>query len=136
MKPITSITTKRDGILDTKVSVITAGNTVDFRVSHAEAKIVKDTLTQLMTGGTPPVQAEPTGTPVSSAPLTVTRDGWSYAMAALRRVRWMAGVSAVDSAGRSAPLECRGRLAAGIGVRFGAARSPFTHRFARVLGCT
>jgi hypothetical protein len=67
VKSITSITTKRDGILNTKVSVITAGNTVDFRVSHAEAKIVKETLTQLMTGGTPPVQPEPNPAPASSS---------------------------------------------------------------------
>lgn len=63
VKSITSITTKRDGMLNTKVSVITAGNTVDFRVSHAEAKIVKETLTQLMTGGTPTIQFEPTQAP-------------------------------------------------------------------------
>lgn len=51
VKSITSVTTKRDGMLNSKVSVITAGNTVDFRVSHAEAQIVKDTLTRLMLGG-------------------------------------------------------------------------------------
>jgi hypothetical protein len=58
VKSITSITTKRDGMMNSKVSVITAGNTVDFRVSHAEAKIVKDTLTKLMLGEKPaPVSA-------------------------------------------------------------------------------
>jgi len=53
VQSMTSVTTARDGIINSKVSVITAGNTVDFRVSHAEAKIVKDTLTRLMLGTHP-----------------------------------------------------------------------------------
>lgn len=44
---ITSVTTRRDGMLNTIVSVITAGNTVDFRVSHAEAKKVREVLAAL-----------------------------------------------------------------------------------------
>ncbi|MBA8847027.1 SHOCT domain-containing protein [Microcella alkalica] len=50
IKSITSVTTARDGMLNSRVSVITAGNTVDFRVSHAEAKTVQDTLTRLILG--------------------------------------------------------------------------------------
>lgn len=42
MKSISSVTTKRDGFRNTLVSVITSGNTIDFRVSHAEAKQVVD----------------------------------------------------------------------------------------------
>lgn len=76
VKSITSVTTARDGMLNSKVSVITAGNTVDFRVSHAEAKIVKDTLTQLILGGPPTpahaaaeaVQTPPAAPPAPSAP--------------------------------------------------------------------
>jgi hypothetical protein len=67
VKSMTSVTTQRDGMLNSKVSVITAGNTVDFRVSHAEAKIVKDTLTDLMLGKHPSVQA-PAPEPASPAP--------------------------------------------------------------------
>lgn len=52
VKAMTSVTTKRDGMLNSKVSVITAGNTVDFRVSHAEAATVMDALTKLMLGAT------------------------------------------------------------------------------------
>lgn len=55
VKSITSVTTARDGLLNSKVSVITAGNTVDFRVSHKEAETVKATLIQLI-GGTHPAQ--------------------------------------------------------------------------------
>lgn len=59
VKAMTSVTTKRDGMLNSKVSVITSGNTVDFRVSHAEAKVVKDTLTDLMLGKHPAIQDAP-----------------------------------------------------------------------------
>lgn len=45
---VSSVTTKRDGFSNTIVSVITAGNTLDFRVSHAEAKTVRDTIVGLM----------------------------------------------------------------------------------------
>lgn len=62
VKSISSVTTARDGMMNSKVSVITAGNTVDFRVSHAEAKIVKETLTQLILG-------QP-ATPTPAAPST------------------------------------------------------------------
>lgn len=48
VRQITSVTTRRDGMLNTVVSVVTAGNTVDFRVSHSEAKEVRDTLNKLM----------------------------------------------------------------------------------------
>lgn len=48
IRQITSVLTKRDGVLNTIVSVVTAGNVVDFRVSHAEAKVVRDTLNRLM----------------------------------------------------------------------------------------
>ncbi len=50
VKSMSSITTQRDGILNTKVSVITSGNTVDFRVSHSEAQQVKEVLTSLIMG--------------------------------------------------------------------------------------
>lgn len=48
VKAISSVTTKRDGFSNTLVSVITAGNTVDFRVSHKEAEQVKQVLTRLI----------------------------------------------------------------------------------------
>jgi hypothetical protein len=56
VKSMSSVTTSRDGFINTKVSVITSGNTVDFRVSHAEAAQVKSVLTQLILG-THPSQA-------------------------------------------------------------------------------
>lgn len=48
VRSVTSVATKRDGLRNTIVSVITAGNTIDFRVSHAEAKQVTDVLNRLM----------------------------------------------------------------------------------------
>jgi hypothetical protein len=48
MKSISSVTTKKDGFSNTLVQVITSGNTIDFRVSHAEAKQVRDTLQRLI----------------------------------------------------------------------------------------
>lgn len=50
IRSVSSVTTRRDGILNTVVSVITSGNTIDFRVSHSEAKNVKALLQQLMLG--------------------------------------------------------------------------------------
>lgn len=50
IRSISSVTTRRDGMMNSFVSVITTGNTVDFRVSHKEAATVKDTLTRLMLG--------------------------------------------------------------------------------------
>lgn len=48
MRSVTSVATKRDGMLNTIVSVITSGNTIDFRVSHAEAKQVRELLNKLI----------------------------------------------------------------------------------------
>jgi hypothetical protein len=50
VKNISSVTTKRDGLLNTLVSIITSGNTIDFRVSHAEAVAVKTVVTDLILG--------------------------------------------------------------------------------------
>lgn len=69
VKSMTSITTKRDGLMNSKVSIITSGNTVDFRVSHSEATVVKDTLTKLMIGEKPaPVAAPAAAAPVAAPP--------------------------------------------------------------------
>lgn len=48
IRHITSVTTKKDGLTNWAVSIITSGNTVDMRVSKAEAEQVKQTLTRLM----------------------------------------------------------------------------------------
>ncbi|MFH5879742.1 hypothetical protein [Arthrobacter sp. NA-172] len=47
VRSITSITSKK-GLANTVVSVIVPGNTIDFRISHGEAKAVKATLQRLM----------------------------------------------------------------------------------------
>ncbi|MBO0909616.1 hypothetical protein [Arthrobacter sunyaminii] len=48
LKRVSSVTTRRDGMMYTIVSVITTGNSIDFRVSHSEAKHVTDTLNRLI----------------------------------------------------------------------------------------
>lgn len=48
IQSVTSVLTKRDGMLNTVVSVITSGNSIDFRVSHGEAKQIRDVLNALM----------------------------------------------------------------------------------------
>lgn len=48
IKAITSVTTRKDGLRNYAVSVITAGNTVDMRVSKDEADRIKSTLIRLM----------------------------------------------------------------------------------------
>jgi len=67
IKNVSSVTTKRDGFLNTIVQVITSGNTIDFRVSHDEAKNVRALLQQLILGGveaaTTPVAAPPAQAP-------------------------------------------------------------------------
>lgn len=47
VRAITSVTSKK-GMANTTVSVITAGNTIDFKISHSEADKLKSTLLQLM----------------------------------------------------------------------------------------
>lgn len=44
---ISSIETKKDGPVNTKVTVITSGNTIEFRTSHERAAALKSTLTGL-----------------------------------------------------------------------------------------
>ncbi|ROS62219.1 putative oligomerization/nucleic acid binding protein [Frigoribacterium sp. PhB160] len=66
IRSISSVTTARDGFRNTVVSVITTGNTIDFRVSHAEAANVKALLQQLMLGG-PVAATTPVSTPAAPA---------------------------------------------------------------------
>lgn len=48
IKAITSVTTRKDGLRNWAVSIVTAGNTIDMRVSKDEAERVKSTVTRLM----------------------------------------------------------------------------------------
>lgn len=48
IKNISSVTTKKDGLTNWAVSIITSGNTIDMRVSRAEAEQVKSLLLSLM----------------------------------------------------------------------------------------
>lgn len=72
VRSITSVTTARDGMLNSKVSIITSGNTVDFRVSHKEAETVKATLIQLIGGSHPAQQQAPAALTASAPSVDVT----------------------------------------------------------------
>jgi len=50
VKSISSVTTQKDGLRFTKVSIICSGNTIDFRVGHDEARRVKELITALVLG--------------------------------------------------------------------------------------
>lgn len=50
MRNVSSVATKRDGLVFTKVQVTTTGNTIDFRVAHADAERVKAAITSLLLG--------------------------------------------------------------------------------------
>lgn len=71
IKNITSVVTKRDGMMNSIVQVITAGNTLEMRISHSEAAKVKDVVQRLMHGEhVDPLNADAfnsTGQPAASA---------------------------------------------------------------------
>ncbi len=48
IRAITSVTSRRDGMRYHAVSLVTAGNTIDMRVSKDEAEKIKATVTRLM----------------------------------------------------------------------------------------
>jgi hypothetical protein len=48
MRHITSVTTRKDGLRNYAVSIVTAGNTIDMRVSKDEAAQIKDAISRLM----------------------------------------------------------------------------------------
>jgi hypothetical protein len=57
IRSLTSVTVERDGLRNMKVRLIASGNTIDMRVSKAEADQIKDTLTRLMLGTHPALQS-------------------------------------------------------------------------------
>ena len=48
VRSISSVSTQRDGVLNSKVAVVASGSAIEFRVSHAEAKQISETLKQLI----------------------------------------------------------------------------------------
>jgi hypothetical protein len=60
VRQIQGVTTHRAGMLYTVVKVTTGADTVEFRVTRAQAGEIKATITRLMLGGTtPPSSAGP-----------------------------------------------------------------------------
>ncbi|MFD8539601.1 SHOCT domain-containing protein [Streptomyces rubrogriseus] len=62
VKSISSVVTKRDGLLYTKVVVVASGNTIGFRVPHDSAPAVKALLTDLVLGKVPAPGQAPSAT--------------------------------------------------------------------------
>lgn len=48
MRAISSVSTKKDGMMNSKVMVVAGPSSIDFRVSHSEAAKVKNAITQAM----------------------------------------------------------------------------------------
>ena len=67
VKSITSVTTKRGLGLQTKLTVITSGNTIEMRIAHKEAEQVRTLLMQLVNGSHPSqhAPAAPVSVPAS-----------------------------------------------------------------------
>jgi hypothetical protein len=82
VKSISSVTTERDGLVNTKVRVICSGNTIEFRVGHAEAQRVKNGIMSLVLGHGAPTPAAPSA-PAPSAPAMSVADELAK-LAALR----------------------------------------------------
>lgn len=68
IKSITSVTTKKGKGLQTIVQVITSGNTLDMRISHREAELVRSTINQLINGTHPAQQRQQQPAPAVAAP--------------------------------------------------------------------
>ena len=67
VRQIQGVTTHRAGMLYTVVKVATAADTIEFRVTKAQAGEIKATITRLMLGG----PAQPVAAPSSAAPASV-----------------------------------------------------------------
>ncbi|WP_226995812.1 hypothetical protein [Gordonia phthalatica] len=50
MKSITVVATKRDGMLNTIVSVTSSGGTIGLRVAHSDAEAIRQLLNRLISG--------------------------------------------------------------------------------------
>lgn len=74
VKSISSITTRRDGVLNSIVSIITAGNTIDFRVAHAESATVKTVVTDLILGKYEEAAAVAESAPAPESPASAPVD--------------------------------------------------------------
>ena len=50
VRAISTVSTKRDGLMNSKVVLHTVGGVLEFRVSHSEAKIVKEHIMSILVG--------------------------------------------------------------------------------------
>lgn len=67
IRSISSVTTKKDGLVNWKVVVITSGNTIEFRVDKSTAEHARTLLTQLITGSFAGTTTSPPPPPVATA---------------------------------------------------------------------
>lgn len=63
VRAVSSVQAKKDGLTYTKVTVFASGNTIDFRIPHAEAQRFKDELMNLVLN-----RDAPTSPPAQSTP--------------------------------------------------------------------
>lgn len=63
LRSVTSVTSRRDTLLNDAVSVITSGNTIDFRVSKGEGEQITRVLLDLVGGRHPAQAARPAHAP-------------------------------------------------------------------------
>ncbi|WP_062465592.1 DUF2510 domain-containing protein [Demequina maris] len=67
MRSITSVTTKRDSMLNDVVSIVTSGNTIDMRCSKAEAEQLRSLIMQGINGTLTPAPAAPSAAAAPAA---------------------------------------------------------------------
>ncbi|MFE7895339.1 SHOCT domain-containing protein [Streptomyces sp. NPDC057412] len=72
VRTISSVVTKRDGFMFTKVVVVASGNNIDFRVPHDAAPRIKTLLTDLILGKTPAPDSPSAPAPASAPQPTTT----------------------------------------------------------------
>jgi Short C-terminal domain len=105
VKSITSVATKRDGMLNTIVQIITSGNSIDFRVSHSEAAQIRDILNRLILGG--PAEAVAAPVAVAEAPAAASAPNVAEQLHQLGALRDAGVLSEDEFAAKKAELLAR-----------------------------
>lgn len=90
MRSITSVTQKRDSMMNDVVSIITAGNTIDMRCAKAEAERLRTLILAGINGSLGSAPAAPT--PAPQGPPA----GWYPDQADPSKVRWWDGTRWTD----------------------------------------
>ena len=76
MRSITSVTTRRDSMINDVVSVVTAGNTIDMRCSKKEAEALKAAILAGINGTLSPASVTPVPAAAPTPPPAGPPAGW------------------------------------------------------------